>query len=1117
MAIKVYKASAGSGKTYTLVYEYIRYLYEAWLQKTQSTDLTLNLHRNILAVTFTNKATAEMKERIIKSLYKLSIRDEKKYLSFLRRDIDELKQTSDEKIAQIAMRLLTDILQDYTQFRVSTIDGFFQQIVRSFARELNVNNQYKVELEIDRILEIAVDNMLTTLGEADKKQLLNWLTEFASEQVDNDKTWNPRNSILALAKLITTEEFVSQKKKFGFKLEKLNEYKQHLQNIIKKYEEDAETICKQASALFLTLPKPKEEMFDKRKISFFEYKHLKEKKYLLGKMFSDGAKTSAVKDWFKGEYRKDESLSPFAEQLNRYASAMVDHCSGDCAIEYKTAKIIVSYLYILGILNEIDEHTMQVCRDNDSLLISSTADFINKIIDNSDTPFIYEKVGVTTNHFMIDEFQDTSRLQWSNFVPLLRESVDNGYESMIVGDVKQSIYRWRNGDWEILHKGIKAKFPNEGELHEKPLDENYRSSKNVIEFNNKLYQVDKKEKEDEIKEDEIKALPYYLDKQLSSRLSLPNVSLEKYFRGVYADAYQKIPKQDKPKPEGYVRVEFLKDDTENPDRTWDVQSLDNMVTEMKRLQCYGEMAVLVREKKEAQKVAARLQAENIPFYSSEALCVATNLAVRFIVAILEYLSQPHESLYRANLVALYRQLLHGRNVDARDYDLLSCQVDNYEEWEQQLFESETVAQQFSQIKHQSLQDVIQSIVSLFNLDIINDGLNAPYIQAFIDKVQKFAIDGILDVRALLDYWREFGAKTFISMPSDGDAVKIMTIHTSKGLEFGIVFIPFVDWVFGFEPGKGSIQLTKTDKKTRNNHLFIDDVSIIPINTRSSQQLLNSHFSEEIIQEFLYTCLDVMNVLYVATTRASQQLYISCVEPKSQKDEKEEKDEKKQLNNISVATLIRQVLLSDKPNEDLYEVGSSEYVIKNKDNEKKDDSEVESVVLKLNPEYKPTKEKIAERAQIRFKYSDESLDSSTLLYGIKMHRLFELIKTKQDIDSALDILLDEGYIVDSEKYQFRKTICEIFDIPEVEQMFDSRWRVLNETEIFDVESDELCRPDRIMIDEDAKQAIVLDYKFGSIEQNKYKTQVKRYVKLMTQMGYTAEGYILYAKKGKLVKV
>ena len=806
---------------------------------------------------------------------------------------------------------------------------------------------------------------------------------------------------------------------------------------------------------------------------------------------------------------------------------MVDHCSGDCAIEYKTAKIIVSYLYILGILNEIDEHTMQVCRDNDSLLISSTADFINKIIDNSDTPFIYEKVGVTINHFMIDEFQDTSRLQWSNFVPLLRESVDNGYESMIVGDVKQSIYRWRNGDWEILHKGIKAKFPNEGELHEKPLDENYRSSKNVIEFNNKLYQVDKKEKEDEIKEDEIKedeikedeikALPYYLDKQLSSRLSLPNVSLEKYFRGVYADAYQKIPEQDKPKPEGYVRVEFLKDDTENPDNTWDVQSLDNMVTEMKRLQCYGEMAVLVREKKEAQKVAARLQAENIPFYSSEALCVATNLAVRFIVAILEYLSQPHESLYRANLVALYRQLLHGRNVDARDYDLLSCQVDNYEEWEQQLFESETVAQQFSQIKHQSLQDVIQSIVSLFNLDIINDGLNAPYIQAFIDKVQKFAIDGILDVRALLDYWREFGAKTFISMPSDGDAVKIMTIHTSKGLEFGIVFIPFVDWVFGFEPGKGSIQLTKTDKKTRNNHLFIDDVSIIPINTRSSQQLLNSHFSEEIIQEFLYTCLDVMNVLYVATTRASQQLYISCVEPKSQKDEKEEKDEKKQLNNISVATLIRQVLLSDKPNEDLYEVGSSEYVIKNKDNEKKDDSEVESVVLKLNPEYKPTKEKIAERAQIRFKYSDESLDSSTLLYGIKMHRLFELIKTKQDIDSALDILLDEGYIVDSEKYQFRKTICEIFDIPEVEQMFDSRWRVLNETEIFDVESDELCRPDRIMIDEDAKQAIVLDYKFGSIEQNKYKTQVERYVKLMTQMGYTAEGYILYAKKGKLVKV
>jgi hypothetical protein len=216
-------------------------------------------------------------------------------------------------------------------------------------------------------------------------------------------------------------------------------------------------------------------------------------------------------------------------------------------------------------------------------------------------------------------------------------------------------------------------------------------------------------------------------------------------------------------------------------------------------------------------------------------------------------------------------------------------------------------------------------------------------------------------------------------------------------------------------------------------------------------------------------------------------------------------------------MIRQVLLADKSDEDFYEKGSNKYIVDKKDKDKKDAPEVESVVLIQNPENQPTKELIAERAQIRFKYSDESLDSSTLLYGIKMHRLFELIKTKHDIDSALAILLDEGYIVDSEKYQLGKTISEIFDIPEVEQMFDSRWRVLNETEIFDIEKDELCRPDRIMIDDDSKQAIVLDYKFGSIEQNKYKTQVERYVKLLTQMGYATQGYILYAKKGKLVKV
>ena len=1099
MSIKVYKASAGSGKTYTLVYEYIKFLFNAQSLMTsalkQGGDFSIpsssmNLHRGILAVTFTNKSTAEMKERIVKALYELAKGERVDYVEKLREDIPALEGVDDAEIGRRAMVLLTDILQDYTQFRVSTIDGFFQQVVRSFARELNLNNQYQVELDTDRILEMAVDNMLASLDNSQQSTangqqstlLLDWLTEFASENVVDGKSWNPRGAILGLAKLILTEDYLSQKEKFGFDLKRLKEYRNNIREIIKKFDDDLRAVCDVAQKALSGVDG--KEVFGDNRISRFDYEYLRGKKYELSATFVKGADSDDLTLWCKKKYQKDASLQGVVSKLHECVKRIVDLCDVEGARyrEWQTAKIVNSYIYILGILNEVDRHVMEICREKDCLIISSTSDFINKIIDNSDTPFIYEKVGVRTEHFMIDEFQDTSRLQWSNFVPLLKEAVSQGNESMIVGDVKQSIYRWRNGDWQILHEGIKKEFKDY--VTDVSLGKNYRSSTEVIEFNNKLYVE----------------VPKLVDEQLKQQ----EVIDDDYLQGIYADSEQGVGKKEAKK--GYVRVEYFEDDEEDKELKWREKSMNRMVEKMRELGEFGEMAVLVRKNKEAQMVAERLRREEIPFYSSEALCVADDVAVRFIVAVLEYLMQPYEQLYRANMVALHREVCEGRMVDAEDYELMSYRGEDYGDWERRLLGDEKIAERFARVKYLSLMQMIESLIDVFELDRVESGVHGIYLQSFLDKVQNYAIDGTLDIRSLLEYWAQQGKKTFVAMPEGGDAVRIITIHKSKGLEFGIVFIPFMNWKFGLS-GHDNIQLATTAEKRRENHLFVDEIGVVPINTRSSKKLLNSEFKDDVVEEFMASVLDVLNELYVATTRASSQLYLHCAYPEA-KDLKKNSDE---INDIAVWDVISRVLSGGESEMEVYEVGEPS---EGSHSEKLDELDVKIVELKRNQELQPTEEELAKRAELRYTYSEDTEDVRR--YGILMHKLFERIVELDDVARAIEWLEREGEDVG----ELRSEVDEIIAIEGVAEFFDSKWRVMNEAEIFDGANGRVYRPDRVMIDGEKNEVIVVDYKFGEYTDElhqKYSRQVGRYVRLIKEMGYDARGYILYAKERKLIQI
>ena len=402
------------------------------------------------------------------------------------------------------------------------------------------------------------------------------------------------------------------------------------------------------------------------------------------------------------------------------------------------------------------------------------------------------------------------------------------------------------------------------------------------------------------------------------------------------------------------------------------------------------------------------------------------------------------------------------------------------------------------MKHLALMQMIESLIDIFALDRVDGGVHSIYLQSFMDKVQTYTIDGTLDIRSLLEYWGQQGEKTFVAMPEGGDAVRIITIHKSKGLEFGVVFIPFMNWKFGLS-GHDNIQLASTREKTHENHIFVDEIGVVPINTRNSKKLLNSEFVDDIVDEFLAAVLDVMNELYVATTRASRQLYLHCAYP-DPKDLKKNSDE---INDVAVWDMIKSLL----GEESVYEVGDRELGVGNREQGIRSKEQGAGVIL---CNQLPSEELVAKRLELRYTYSEDTGDARR--YGVVMHRLFERIIVTDDVDSAIESLEREGENIDG----LRCEVEAILAIDGVAELFDSKWKVMNEAEIFDGKG-RAYRPDRVMISKETKEVVVVDYKFGEYNEElhqRYSRQVGRYVRLIGDMGYDARGYLLYAAERKL---
>ncbi|MDR1698598.1 MAG: UvrD-helicase domain-containing protein, partial [Prevotellaceae bacterium] len=517
--LQILKASAGSGKTFRLTREYIRLLFKAKYA---------NAHRSILAVTFTNKATDEMKSRILQELNRLANGGKSPY----REDLCAEFNCNEESINKKAQEIMVEILHDYSYFSVSTIDRFFQQVIRSFTREIGLSGGYNVELDQKRVAAIAVDNMLANLDKTENKQLLEWLTRFSEDKIEKGENWDFRWNINALSGELSKEEYRLMSQNMGEKLADKNflaQYQSKMYAILRKFETDLQQIALRA------LPIIDDCLLEVTDFKGGANSSMKYWHKILNKDFSEPTKTFYG---FQNDLPAWSAKTVSSDIKNKIEQAY-NNGLNDCIVEvctmfdaqfrtYKTAKEIIKNFYTLGILTDIDRQMKAYLNERNQILLSDSTHLLNMVIDGSDTPFVYEKIGTRIAHFMIDEFQDTSQMQWQNFRPLLKNSLDQNYRNLIVGDVKQSIYRFRNSDWKLLDSQLDKDFRAEDVDHE-TLFTNYRSDKNIVDFNNAFFDF----------------ASIFLQEQFNADAE----TAENKILHAYSDVYQQLPNN---KNEGHV-------------------------------------------------------------------------------------------------------------------------------------------------------------------------------------------------------------------------------------------------------------------------------------------------------------------------------------------------------------------------------------------------------------------------------------------------------------------------------------------------------------------------------------------------------------------------------------
>lgn len=1069
--LTVYRASAGAGKTHKLTGEYLKLLFAH-----------PGAYRRILAVTFTNKATDEMKNRIIEELHHLASGRKSSFIELL----SVTHSLSEETVRKEAKKILIRILHDYAAFNISTIDRFFQQTMRAFTREIGLQGGYGIEMDQTLVLTEAVDNLLTDLEKPENKELLNWLLRFAEDKIENGGEWNLRREIMILGQELFKENYKALSSDVAKDLEDkqaLEKYKEELIKIVRSVESEARKLGEKGLALIDQYGLQPSDFKGGSRSAMYYFQKLAN-----GEMKEPTATFCGFADNPEGCYTK---TTPAATQqiiacvmddgLNDSIKAVLALFSDLSA--YYTAREITRYYYTLGILTDISQQISAYREDKNILLIADTTELLNKIIAGSDTPFIYEKTGTRVDHYMIDEFQDTSKMQWDNFRPLLKESLAQAYSNLIVGDVKQSIYRFRNSDWTLLDSQVQRDF-SPGELQEETLKENWRSLQHIVEFNNAFFT----------------SAPTLLQKQYNEQVESSSLSEEEQLEftsrinKAYDESTQLSP-DILARQTGHIQISFLSQEEETD---WKEEALSRLPQTIEHLQDNGyqlkEIAILVRTNLEGAAVAKLLldykEAHSESNYkydiiSDDALFVNSSSAVRFIVSILKHLKNQDDHTNRQLALFSYIALINNFE-NALNSTAFPSEIEN-------------ALQSLSRL---SLYEMTEGVYRLF-ADKFPENEQV-FVQAFLDLVLEFSQKENADMGRFLKWWDEAGFKKTITTPNEQDAIRIMTIHKSKGLGFKTVIIPFGDWEIDHKPTKSVILWCRPSTAPFNN------LHLVPV--RYGQILANTYFAKDYFKEKLHAFIDNLNTLYVAFTRAKEELIVFAPRPK-----KIDETGAGLSRANSIADLLWMGLYNSNSTEEIDLSASfhpEEGVFELGEWHKASQKEKSTAIHELSAG-KIHSVSSQDRLHLRLKGKNLYFDDKQRKYGAVMHELLSRIYTIEDIPLAIEESFLSGIVDQSEASELEKELHEKLTQEDVSSWYDGSHHVLNETDILFGKGFSK-RPDRVMIMNG--EITVIDYKFGEKEEQQHHKQVKTYMDLIRQIGYKkVNGYIWYLELNKIERV
>lgn len=1034
----VYKSSAGSGKTYTLVREYL----SVALNSKNS-----NRYRNILAITFTNKAASEMKERVTKYLKLFVDPDkieggEKEMFQFLSKTLN----IDEKELSSRAFNTLQSILHNYSDFNITTIDKFILRIIRSFSFDLQLPYNFEVELDGDGLLNMAINNLIAETGK--DKKLTAFLVNYIKQLADSDESWDIQKSLLDIAKLTlneNSEDNIKSLKKLN--LEHFVKVKSETNKEVKVYEDFVWGRITQGKELIEKNGFEANNFKGKSKGSVWSYFNQKN----VAKTFTDPPASTTLKNFNEDNWNhkdSDQSVDNIQPELLQFFNEIEKYREAECP-KYIVLKNVHKQLFQLGLLNEIEKQVLLIKEEKNFIHISEFNKKVAEIVIEQPIPFVYERIGEKFNNYLIDEFQDTSILQWQNLLPLVENSLAYNNKNLIVGDTKQAIYRWRGGDVDQF-----AYLPNSPHFEDNPiiqertetlkrqfaafnLNKNFRSLPNIIGFNNLFF------------ESLLPKLPFDFSDYYDDFIQLPGGS----------------------KTGGYAEVTFV--DKEDYDENTFSQIHSAIEDCLDRGFSLKDIAVLARKNKLLTQIAKYLTNKGIPVISSESLNLEQSADVNFIVHVFRIISIPND------VEAFLKASNYLKDKSPVDYfDMFSNKENILPKFEKYLKEKLEIT--LPKISGLSLYESFEEIIYSFKIN-----KNSPFVQTFLDVANKHSKDS--NSSEFLTFWNEKKSKLFIASPENINAVNLLTIHKSKGLEFPVVLMPFAN-----NPSrKDSLFWIDTDKLDLN----------LPTSLASRNKALEkTDYAENLTLEDKKSMLDDLNVVYVGVTRAIKELYIYI----------KELSKPEELN--SVEKFFFPVLDELSQKDSTYSFGDK-------------CTEPKRIVDNVQPNNEPPHNTSPWRDKIKISFSapaiwnvpehsEESFDlKDPRKFGNLIHSIFANLDTKIDLDGTLSEMENDGLIESTDINTLKTLIKSALKLPPLNEVWENGKHIV-EREII-IPDGTSYRPDRVI--NFSNKTYLIDFKTGMPKKSDEK-QIKYYQKLLETLDFkNVTSHLIYTEDSKSITV